>query len=71
MEDRRQHRTFVKSKPQNLWRDNFKKQCLERFRRSRETQVNQRRLGLNLTKESVISEEEVWCIMYCILYFKI
>ena len=59
MEDRRQHRTFIKNKHQNLWRDNFKKRCLEQFRRSRETQVNQRRFGLNL-----ISEEEVQYVMY-------
>ncbi|CAB4377731.1 unnamed protein product [Rhizophagus irregularis] len=55
MEDRRKHRTFIKNKFQNLWRDNFKRQCLEQFRRSRETQVNQRRFG----KENVISEEEL------------
>ena len=60
MEDRRKkHRTFIKNKPQNLWRENFKKQCLEQFRRSRETQVNQRRFG----KENVISEEEVCHIL--------
>jgi hypothetical protein len=55
MEGRRRHRTFIKNKSQNLWRDNFKKQCLEQFKRSRETQVNQRRF----CKENVISEEEV------------
>ncbi|GBB90298.1 hypothetical protein RclHR1_01720019 [Rhizophagus clarus] len=55
MEDRRKHRTFIKNKSKNLWRDNFKKQCLEQFKRSRETQVNQRRFG----KENVISEEEL------------
>ena len=64
MEDRRKHRTFIKNKPQNLWRDNFKKQCLEQFRRSRETLVNQRRFG----KENVMSEEEV-CNYSNLLYF--
>lgn len=63
MEARRQHRRFIKNKPQNLWRENFKKKCLEQFRRSRDTQVNQRRFGLN-----VICEEEV-CHTLNNLYF--
>ena len=63
MEDCRQHRRFIKNKPQNPWRENFKKKCLEQFRRSRDTQVNQRRFGLN-----VICEEEV-CRTLKNLYF--
>ncbi|CAG8671534.1 5881_t:CDS:2, partial [Funneliformis mosseae] len=46
----RQHRTFIKNKSQHLCKDSFKKWCLEQFKRSRETQVNKRRFGLNLEK---------------------
>ncbi|RIA99572.1 hypothetical protein C1645_278395 [Glomus cerebriforme] len=53
--DHHKRRTFIKNKPQNLWRDNFKKHCLEQFRRSREAQINQRRFG----SKEILSEEEV------------
>ncbi|CAI2178859.1 15147_t:CDS:2 [Funneliformis geosporum] len=46
----RQQRTFIKNKSQHLCKDSFKKWCLKQFKRSRETQVNKHRFGLNLAK---------------------